>query len=163
MKTLIFLLLFVCSVAVQAQTSTNTTTTSQDALSTFESGWITLDYNALTTTQKQSLILTWVGLKVSVVKELESNRIIAEALTAEEQAAQLALVEARRQQMITYLTNYGFRCDNSQYDWYKLYNRPSVFGNNWQAQADYQMSLSTGVDYFLQVAYTLWKEFVKNN
>jgi hypothetical protein len=148
--------------ASHAQTSSNTTTTSQDALATFESGWITLDYNALTTTQKQNLILTWVGLKVAVIKELDSNRIIAEALTAEEQAAQLALIAARRQQMITYLTNYGFRCDNSQYDWYKLYNRPSVFGSNWQMQADYQMSLSTGLDYFLNVAYTLWKEFVKN-
>lgn len=162
MKTLIFLLTLVCSLIVSAQTSTNTTTVSQDALKTFEQGWITLDYNMLTNTQKNNLVYTWFGLKVAVAKELESNRLIAEAQTAEEEAAQLALIAAKRQQMITYLTNAGFRCDNSQYDWYKLYNRPSVFGSNWQAQADYQMSLSTGLDYFLNVAYTLWKEFNKN-
>lgn len=159
--TLLILFLFVC-IASFGQTATNTSTVSQDALKTFEDGWITLDYNALTTTQKQNMILTWVGLKVAVAKELDSNRIILEAKTAEEQAAQLALQEARRQQIITYLIGQGFRCDNSQFDWYKLYNRPSVFGSNWQAQADYQMSLSTGVDYFLSVAYTIWKEFYKN-
>lgn len=145
-----------------SESTNNTSTVSAEALQTFENGWVTLDYNSLTNTQKNNLIYTWVGLKVAVTKENEANRLIMEAQTAEELAAQLAAIAAKRQQIIDYLTANGFRCDNSQYDWYKLYNRPSVFGSNWQAQADYQMSLSTGVDYFLNIAYTLWKEFNKN-
>ena len=163
MKQLFIVMLVVlATLTTKAQTASNTTTTAQDALKTFESGWITLDYSALTNTQKNTLVYTWFGLKVAVAKELESNRLIYEAATAEEQAAQLAALEAKRQQIITYLQNYGFACDNSLSDWYKLYNRPAVFGSNWKAQADYQYSLSTGVDYFLQVAYSIWKEFYKN-
>jgi len=168
MKTLVFILLVLIGLTTQAKFVTdaggvsNTSSVSAEALQTFENGWVTLDYNSMTTTQKQNMIITWVGLKVAVAKENESNRLIMEAQTVEELAAQLAAIAAKRQQIIDYLTAYGFRCDNSQYDWYKLYNRPSVFGSNWQAQADYQMSLSTGVDYFLNVAYTLWREFQKN-
>ena len=162
MKTLILMVLVLIGLTSQAQDS-STATVSSDALNTFESGWIILDYNSLSSTQKNNLIYTWVGLKVAVAKEDEANRLINEAQTAEEIAAQLAAIAAKRQQIIDYLTGYGFRCDNSQYDWYKLYNRPSVFGANWQVQADYQMSISTGVDYFLNIAYTLWKEFNKNN
>lgn len=161
MKTTLLALFLFVSVASFGQTATNTQTVSQDALKTFEAGWVTLDYNAMTSTQKLSHIQTWLGLKVQVAKELETNRQIQEAQTAQEIANQLALIEAKRQQMITYLMAQGFKCDNSLEDWYKLYNKPSVFGSNWKAQADYQMSLSTGIDYFLNVAYTLWKELNK--
>jgi len=49
----------------------------------------------------------------------------------------------------------GYACDNSQADWYKLYNKPKVYGANWQGQADYQISISTGVSYFLNHAYNI--------
>ena len=36
------------------------------------------------------------------------------------------------------------------------------FGANWKAQADYQISISTGVDYFLQKVVEFWYEYVKD-
>lgn len=130
------------------------TTTAQKALEDFEKTWLTIAWSTMTTTQKNTHIANHYALKIAAAKEIKANRIEAEA-------EQVALTAQRRQQAITYLQNHGFAVDNSQADWYKLYNRPRIFGANWQAQADYQMSLSTGVDYFIAKAYELWEEFVK--
>lgn len=123
----------------------------QKALKDFETAWLTTNWTALTTTQKQAHVATHYGLKIASAKEAEANRITAE----EEQATAAA---TRKQQIIQYLTNHGFLCDNSEHDWELLYNRPRIFGANWKAQSDYQRSLSTGVDYFLNHAYNLWLE-----
>jgi hypothetical protein len=131
------------------------TTIAQQALEDFEKGWLTTNWTGMTTTQKNTHIANHYALKIAAAKEIEANRV-------ESEAEQVTLTEQRRQQAITYLQNHGFAVDNSKADWDKLYNHPKIFGANWQAQSDYQQSISTGVDYFIQVAYGLWQEFVKN-
>lgn len=151
MKTLLFSMLFAFAALVsQAQT-----TTAQDALKTYEDGFLTANWTGMTATQKNAFVAEHYRLKILAAKEIEANRVADEAKLVTDNAA-------RKQQIITYLKNHGFACDNSKADWDKLYNRPKVFGVNWQAQSNYQQSISTGVDYFLNVAYGLWVEFVKN-
>lgn len=119
------------------------------ALKDFEAQWLILDWTALSSTQKQTHVANHYALKIDSAKEAEALRIQAEA---DEATAR----EARRQQAITYLTNHGFLCDNSEHDWDLLYNRPKIFGDNWKLQSNSQRSISTGVDYFLNHAYNLW-------
>lgn len=130
-------------------------TIAQEALKAFEDTYLTTDWTAMTATQKQVFIGQHYGLKIAAAKEIEANRIEAEA----EAEAQRLL---RRQQAITYLTNHGFACDDSLADWQRLYDHPQIFGENWNAQALYQKSISTGVDYFLNIAYQLWQEYINN-
>lgn len=132
------------------------TTTAQKALEDFEKTWLTIAWATMTTTQKNTHIANHYDLKIAAAKEVEANRV-------EEEAAQLALTEQRRQQAITYLINHGFACDNSLSDWNKLYNHPKIFGANWQVQAQIQFDKGLNLDYFLQTAYNFWIEFVKNN
>jgi len=132
------------------------TTTAQEALKAFEDGWITTDWAVLTANQKQTHIGQHYGLKIAAAKEIESNRIEAEAQSELDRIT-------RRQQAITYLTNKGFACDNSLADWQLLYNHPKIFGANWNEQAVYQFGLGKDLDYFLQTAYNFWVEYVKNN
>lgn len=122
----------------------------------FESTWITLDWTAMTTAQKQAHILEHYRLQIESAKYFEQQRIDSEAQAQ-------ADAQTRRQQAINYLTNKGFACDNSLSDWQKLYNHPKIFGSNWQAQAQAQFDLGKDLDYFLSVAYQLWQEYVKNN
>lgn len=150
MKTLLFICLLLLSIASQAQT-----TTAQTALKTFEDAWITVNFTGMTTTQKNTHIASHYALKIAAVKEIEANRIIAE-----NQA--IADAATRRNQAITYLTNHGFKCDNSEFDWDRLYNRPKYFGDNWKVTADYQRSISPNVDYFIAVAYDLYLTYIKN-
>ena len=162
MKTLLLIALIFCGLITSSQTVSSTLTTSQEALETFEKGWITLDYGSLKSEDKLNLIESWVGLKVLVAKENEANRLINEAATEAEKQAQIEKAAAERQAKIDYLITQGFKCDNSKEDWYLLYNQPKIFGANWRTQADYQISLSTGVDYFISIAYSLWQEILKN-
>lgn len=151
MKTLLISILF----ALVALVSRAQTTTAQTALKTYEDGFIGINWTGMTAAQKNAFIAEHYRLKILAAKEIEANRLASEAQQVTDNAA-------RKQQIITYLKNHGFACDNSKADWDKLYNRPKVFGANWQAQSDYHQSISTGVDYFLNVAYGLWLEFVKN-
>ena len=130
------------------------TTTAQKALEDFEKTWLTINWATMTATAKITHVVNHCALKIAAAKEIEANRV-------ESENQQIADNATRKQQTITYLRNHGFSVDNSKADWDKLYNRPHVFGANWQAQSDYQQSISTGVDYFIQVAYGLWLEFVK--
>ena len=130
-------------------------TIAQDALKTFEDGWLTTDWAAKTSAQKQTFVAQHYGLRIAAAKEIDANRIEDEA----EAETQRLL---RRQQAITYLQNHGFACDNSLADWQRLYNHPRIFGANWNEQAVYQKSISTGVDYFLNIAYQLWQEYIQN-
>ena len=123
--------------------------TAQKALTDFEATWLTTNWTALTATQKQTHVAQHYGLKIAAAKEIEANRIQSEAY-------EVTAAATRKQQAITYLTNHGFNCDNSKHDWDLLYNRPHIFGEKWEVQADYQRSISTGVDYFLNHAYNLW-------
>ena len=132
------------------------TTTAQKALEDFEKTWLTIAWTTMTTTQKNTHIANHYALKIAAAKEIEANRVESENQAVIDNAA-------FRAKAVTYLQNHGFAVDNSKADWDKLYNRPHIFGANWQAQSDYQQSISTGVDYFIQVAYGLWVEFVKNN
>jgi len=129
-------------------------TTAQKALEDFKKTWLTIAWATMTTTQKNTHIANHYALKIAAAKEIEANRIESENQAVTDNAA-------FRAKAVTYLQNHGFTVDNSKADWDKLYNRPNVFGANWQAQSDYQQSISTGVDYFIQVAYGLWVEFVK--
>lgn len=129
-------------------------TIAQEALKAFEDAYLTTDWAAKTAAQKQTFVAQHYELKIAATKEIEKNRIEAEA-----EAEVQRLV--RRQQAITYLTNHGFNCDDSLADWQKLYNHPQIFGANWNEQAVYQKSISTGVDYFLNIAYQLWQEYMK--
>ena len=131
------------------------TTTAQQALTDFEKAWLTIDWSAMTNTQKQTHVLNHYGLKIAAAKEIEANRIESENQAVIDNAA-------FKQKAITYLQNKGFAVDNSLSDWQKLYNHPRIFGANWMSMANYQFSQSTGIDYFIQVAYQLWQEFVNN-
>jgi len=151
MKRLLILILLIFSLSVsQAQT-----TTAQTALKTFEDAWLTTNFTGMTTTQKNAHIASHYALKIAAVKEIEANRIITE-----NQAT--ADATTRQTQAIAYLTNHGFRCDNSEFDWDRLYNRPKYFGDNWKITADYQRGISPNVDYFISVAYDLWLTYIKN-
>lgn len=148
MKNILFLILLICSISVSAQTTTGTTTQSA-ALKAFEDAFLTTDWAAKTITEQDAFNRTWTGLKIAAAKEAETNRIatIAEK-TAAEQSAQTAATTAKNE-FIAKLKSLGYLCDNSQTDWNKLYNRPEMFSSTWQVTADYQHSISTGIDYFL--------------
>lgn len=119
------------------------TTTAQKALEDFEKAWITTNYVGMTSAQKTTHIQTHYDLKIKAVKEIEANRIEAEAAQTAAQSANLADSKSKLQSL-------GYLCDNSQADWNKLFNRPEIFGLNWQAMATYQKSISTGIEYFIQ-------------
>jgi len=140
------------------------TYTAQKALADFETAWITTNWTAMNATQKQTHIANHYGLRIAAAKEIDANRIEAEAQAEADRIA-------RRQQAIDYLTARGFACDNSLSDWQKLYNHPAIFGANWNAQAVYQKSIADtkeaeqageGLNYFLNAAYQFWQEYVKN-
>lgn len=135
------------------------TTTAQDALKTYEGNWKKQSslaaFNVATAANRAAYLCQWMEKKMAAAIEIESNRI-------EEEAAQATADANRKALYISKLKSKGFACDNSTADWYKLYNRPHIFGEHWQTQADYQISISTGVDYFLQKVVELWWEYVKD-
>ena len=152
MKKLFILILIVLeTIASQAQTSSGTTTQNA-ALKEFEDAFLMTDWAAKTTAEQDAFNRQWTGLKIAAAKEAEANRLaaIAEQMAAE-QAAQNAATAARNE-LIAKLQTLGYLCDNSQTDWRKLYNRPEMFSSTWQITADYQHSISTGIDYFLAKA-----------
>lgn len=152
MKKLLFSILLIFTISVShAQTASSTITVAQKALNDFKVKELTINFDAMTTTQLATYIKTEKKLIVAVQKEINAANSIAET-------EQTAATEAQRQQIITYLKNHGFAVDNSKADWDRLYNRPRIFGANWQAQSNYQQSISTGIDYFINKAYELWKE-----
>jgi hypothetical protein len=128
-------------------------TTANTALQTFEDTFKTVNYTGMTAAQKQTFVLNHYALKIAAAKENEANRI-------ESEGQQVIDSASRKQVFITKLQAKGFLCDNSQADWYKVYNRPEIFGKNWQNQADYQISISTGVDYFLNKVRELVEQFL---
>jgi hypothetical protein len=121
------------------------TTTAQTALKAFEDAWITINYIAMTSAQKTTHIQTHYDLKIKVVKEIEANRVESEIANTAAQTANLADSKSKLQSL-------GYLCDNSQADWNKLYDRPKLYGINWQQTATYQKSISTGVEYFISKA-----------
>jgi hypothetical protein len=129
------------------------TTIAQKALNDFEDSFKTINYTGMTAAQKTTFISNHYALKIAAVKETEANRI-------ESEAQSIIDIENRKQLAISKLQTKGFNCDNSQSDWYKVYNRPEIFGVNWQKQADYQMSISPGVDYFLNKVRELIDQYL---
>lgn len=152
MKNILFSILLILSISVSQAQTTSGTTTQNAALKVFEDDFITTDWSAKTIAEQDAFNRTWTGLKIAAAKEAEANRLAAiAAQTAADQAAQTAATTAKNE-FIAKLQTLGYLCDNSQTDWNKLYNNPSLFGANWQNQATYQKSISTGIDYFLQKA-----------
>lgn len=133
-------------------------TTAQEALKAFEDTWLTTDWSAMTAAQKNSHIANHYALKIAASKEIEANRVEAEAQAVTDNANRKALY-------ISKLQARGFACDNSQADWYKLFNRPEIFGVHWKSRADleYNKSLTNGgIDYFLLKVVELYYEYVKD-
>lgn len=155
MKNILFSILLILLISVSQAQTTSGTTTQNAALKTFEDAFLTTDWAAKTTAEQDAFNRQWTGLKIAAAKEAEANRLasIAEQ-TAAEQAAQAAATTAKNE-LIAKLQTLGYLCDNSQIDWNKLYNNPSLFGSNWQVQATYQKSISTSVDYFLSQAQSI--------
>lgn len=120
-------------------------TTAQEALKAFEDGWLTLNWSALSSTQKTTHVHTHYGLKIDAAKEIEANTVEAEAAQETANTERLLSVENS-------LKALGYACDNSESDWDKLYNKRTVYGDNWKAQADSYRDLSTGKEYFLNHA-----------
>lgn len=129
-------------------------TTAQDALKAFEDSWVTLQWTAMTDAQRNTYLRQYLGLQIAAKKEDESNKIEADRL------AEIA-AQQRKQSILEYLTSLGYLCDNSQEDWHKLFNRPEIFGANWQDKADYQRSISPDIDYFINKAIEIWDELVQ--
>lgn len=123
-------------------------TIKQDALQAFVGNWTTTSWDAMTDAQKTAHIIQHYGLKIEAAKEIQANQI-------ESQTQQTESEQARLTALSNALSALGYACDNSQADWYKLYNKPKIYGANWQGQADYQISISTGVSYFLNHAYNI--------
>ena len=130
-------------------------TTAQKALEDFEKTWLTIAWATMTSTQKNTHIANHYALKIFAAKEIEANLVEAENQT-------LADAATKKQQAITFLQNHGFACDNGEADWDRLYNRPKYFGSNWKTTADYQRSISAGLDYFIFKAYEVW-HIIQNN
>ncbi len=126
-------------------------TIAQTALSEFQAEWLNLQWTAMSDAQRNTYLRNYLGLQIAAAKEIEANRI-------EEESNQQTAAETRKQQLIEYLTNQGFACDNSEQDWNRLYDRTEIYGIHWHAQSEYQRSLSIGVDYFLNHAYQLWND-----
>jgi hypothetical protein len=117
-------------------------TIANTSLQTFEDSFKTVNFTGMTAAQKTTFIANHYALKIAAAKENEANRLESETQSIIDN-------ENRKQAFITKLKSKGFICDNSQADWHKVYNRPQIFGASWKKQADYQMSISTGIDYFL--------------
>lgn len=130
-------------------------TTAQDALKAFEDGWVTLQWTVMTDAQRNTYLRQYLGLQIAAKKESEANRVEAENQALADEAT-------KKQQAITFLKNHGFACDNGEADWNRLYNLPKYFGSNWKTTADYQRSISTGLDYFISKAYEVW-HIIQNN
>lgn len=155
MRTLLFsILLALITLVSQAQTATSTTTTgpAQTELRNFEADFKATGWSTMTVQHRTDFVFEHYRLKIAAAKEADVERINAEAAAAQEAAAQAAAATTARQQFIDKLKSLGYLCDNSQTDWDKLYNRPEMFSSIWQAQANYQKSISPGIDYFLQQA-----------
>ena len=119
------------------------TYTAQDALKAF------MDSRKTTTpTVDLNYLIQREGLEIAAEQEQESNRIESEQQSADNNTARLNSIKDS-------LMALGYACDNSQSDWYKLYNKPKTYGANWQVQADYQISISTGWEYFCNHAYNI--------
>lgn len=123
-------------------------TIKQDALQAFVGNWTTTSWDTMTDAQKTTHIFQHYALKIAAAKEIQDNQIAEQTQQSESETAWLITISNA-------LTAIGYACDNSQSDWYKLYNKPKVYGANWQVQADYQISISTGVSYFLKHAYNI--------
>lgn len=124
------------------------TATAQDALKAFMDDRKILNWTVLTATQKQDYLIQKEGLEIASEKEIETNRVESETAQSTARATQL-------QAMKDQLSALGYALNNSEADWDKLYNYPMQYGANWKAQADAQRVLSTGVDYFVNRAYTM--------
>jgi hypothetical protein len=119
--------------------------TAQTALRAFLDARLkdTFVWTTLTAAEKLAHVVAKEGLQIAADKEAEANRIENEKQVAD---AQLTA----KNNLIALLKARGYLCDNSQADWYKLFNHPTIFGKNWKVIADYHISQSTGTDYFLQ-------------
>ena len=117
-------------------------------LKAFEDSWTITVWEAMSDTQKTAHIHQHYGLKIASAKEAQANHIAEQTQQTESESTRLTAITNA-------LSALGYACDNSQADWYKLYNKPKVYGANWQGQADYQISISTGVSYFLNHAYNI--------
>jgi hypothetical protein len=97
----------------------------------------------LTTAQKIAYIVTdfEAGLKQNA--DLETHQAELESQAIIDQAV-------KKDKLITFLKSKGFKCDNSEFDWIKLYNRPEIFGKGWRLQAENEFISSNGIDYFLE-------------
>lgn len=117
--------------------------TAQTALQTFLTKRLKLDWEILTAAQKTAHVVAKEGLQIAVEKELEANRIETDATNLQETVT-------RKEQLITLLKSRGYACDNSLSDWIKLFNRPDIFGDNWQNKAMFHFQQSTGLDDFIK-------------
>jgi hypothetical protein len=69
------------------------TTTAQDALKAFEDSWVTLQWTTMTDAQRNTYLRQYLGLQIAAKKEIEANRLEAEA-------EQKTFEEQRKQQVI---------------------------------------------------------------
>lgn len=130
---------------------TDMETTTQDALKAFEDSWVTLQWTAMTDAQRNTYLRQYLGLQIAAKKEEEANKVESDRI------AEIA-AQQRKQSILDYLTSIGYLCDNSKEDWRKLFNRPHIFGETWAEKADYQQSISPGIDYFINKAIEIWDE-----
>jgi len=103
------------------------------------------DWEKLSDEEKSIENDTYTRLKIAASKELLRNTYEAEQQDAINNQIRLDNIKNS-------LIAKGFACDNSIEDWYKLFNKPEIFGANWQSQADYEFSISSGLEYFLNKA-----------
>ena len=98
----------------------------------------------MTDTDKQDFIFRWFELKIFDAKLIKATGLI----NAENQ------IEFEKQQKHAYidaLKSIGFVCDNGIEDYKKLFNRPEIFGANWEQKAELYHSESTSIDNFINL------------
>ena len=104
------------------------TTIAQEAFQTFKEKQLKIDYDWDNLDQDLEM-KEYTKLKISALKEIDSNR-------KEEEATALLQQEKALQILNQAILGKGFKNDGSEADWTLLFNRPAIFGANWRTLVD---------------------------
>lgn len=121
-------------------------------LQQYENSFSEINWNAKTREEQIDFTLKWIGLKIFDAKLNKANGQIH--LENQEK-----LEKQWKQAYIESLKSIGYLCDNKIDDYYKLFNHPEIFGDNWKEKAELFHSESVSIDDFINLTKQyLWEQ-----
>jgi hypothetical protein len=124
--------------------------TAQQALTDFLEARKKLLWKEMKPEDQLAYLIEKEGLEIAAEQEAEANRI-------ESNIAQETAMTAQKASVLIALRAKGYSGEVTKADWEKLFNRPEVFGANWQKQVDYHSLVASTLkteeakEYFVKV------------